>query len=277
MSEAADRDTRTESTITVMSYNVCYANPNDGDYVWERRRDGVADVIAAHDPDLIGLQEANPGQVADLRERLPSYRWLPAGREHGDAGEFVAIGFDPETFELVADGTFWLSENPAEPGTCGWDAELPRLIRHVRLRHREFDTAISHFNTHFDHDGEVARRQSARLLRERIENVAPDVPVVVTGDFNSRRSTDVYRYLTAPTDDGPILVDAHDSAARPHRGPETTMTDFHDLVPDKKIDYVFTSRDVEVGAHGVVSTTPLEMYPSDHLPVLARLSLPEPA
>ena len=278
MSEASDQQSSAPPTVAVMTYNVCYANPNDGKWVWERRRDGVASVIRFHDPDIIGLQEAAPNQVADLRERLPSYTWLSAGRENdGTAGEFVAVGYDDDCFELEGDGTFWLSENPDEPGTAGWDAQFPRLIRHVRLRHRESDTVLYHFNTHFDHSGTESRKKSAELLREHVAEVAPDVPVIVTGDFNSRPSTDVYSYLTAEDENGRTLVDAHEAAAQPHHGPETTMTDFQNLVPEKKIDYVFTTEDVDVGIHGIVSETVEEdVYPSDHLPIVAQLSLPEP-
>jgi endonuclease/exonuclease/phosphatase family metal-dependent hydrolase len=261
--------------ITVMSYNVRYANPNDGAHVWENRRDGVASVIRFHRPDVIGVQEAAPTQVDDLRERLPSFAWLSAGRgAAGEAGEYASLGYDADRFEPVSDGTFWLSETPSEPGRSGWDAALPRLVRHARFGVDGTDAEFVHFNTHFDHDGERARRESAALLRDRIDEIAPASPILVTGDFNARPSSAAYEQLTADREDGGrAIVDARTASSTASHGPETTMTDFRALVPDKKIDYVMVSAGADVHLHGVVSAmVDNGRFPSDHLPVLARVS-----
>lgn len=265
------------SNVTIMTYNVRYDNPNDEKYVWRQRRDYVASTIRFHDPDVVGLQEALHDQLRDLRDRLPGYEWLEAGRRSGadeNAGEYAAVGYDRDQFNLESEGTFWLSETPSEPGSVGWDAMLPRLVRYVRLR--EYDTGVElyHFNTHFDHAGETARLESAELLRERVADLAGDLPVVVTGDFNSREGEPPYRLLTR-RDGERTLLDAHHVANHAHHGPTTTMTDFQSLVPDKKIDHVLVSRDVEVLLHGAVSDTYGNgQYPSDHLPLLVVLSLP---
>ena len=267
------------SQLTVMTYNVRYDSPNDGKYVWHRRRDRVASVVRFHRPDLVGLQEASPDQVDDLRERLPAFEWLDAGREEADnAGEYAAIGYDKSRFNLEAERTFWLSETPDEPGSVGWDAMLPRLVRVIKLREHDTDVEFYHFNTHFDHYGETSRLESARLLRDRIDETATNEPLVVTGDLNCRASTAPYEHLTERDKSSPgrTLRDAHGATRRPHHGPTTTMTDFRSLVPDKKIDYVLVSGDVEVLGHGVCSDAfGNGTYASDHLPVRVSLSLPE--
>ena len=267
------------SKITVMTYNVRYANPNDGEYVWDRRRDEVASVLRFHGPDVVGLQEVNYDQLQDLRERLPGYEWLAAGREEsGNAGEYAAVGYDKDRFNLEADEQFWLSEAPTEPGSVGWDAKLARLVRYVRLR--EYDTGVElyHFNTHFDHYGETARLESAKLLRDRIDETATNTPAVVTGDFNCRQGTAPYHHLTERTKSsrGRALFDAHRTTRQPHHGPVTTMTDFRSLIPDKKIDHVFVTSEIEVIQHGVCSDSfGNGEYPSDHMPVRTILSFPE--
>ena len=43
---------------------------------------------------------------------------------------------------------------------------------------------IAAFNTHFDHVGKVARRESAVLILEKIKQMAGDLPVIVTGDLS---------------------------------------------------------------------------------------------
>ncbi|MFB6165304.1 MAG: endonuclease/exonuclease/phosphatase family protein [Haloarculaceae archaeon] len=266
------------SHVAVMTYNVRYDNPADQEYVWRKRRDEVASVIRFHDPDLVGLQEALGDQLRDLRDRLPGYEWLPAGRDAGaaeNAGEYPAIGYDTDRFNLEAEDSFWLSETPDEPGSVGWDAALPRLVKYVELREIDTDVRFFHFNTHFDHAGDRARVESAKLLRDRIDAVTGDEPIVVTGDFNAEEATEPYEVLTHENGHRRALLDAHYAASYPHHGPTTTVTDFTSLVPDHKIDHVFVSRDDEVLVHGTCSDTFGDgLYPSDHLPVLVKLSVP---
>lgn len=262
--------------LRVMTYNVRYANPNDGENVWPNRRDHVATAIRFHRPDLVGLQEAVHDQLADLRERLPDFEWLATGRpEDGTAGEYVPIGYRRSRFEPAANGSFWLSETPDIPGR-GWDAALPRLVHYVRFRDRATGVTFHYFNTHFDHRGRTARQRGAELLRDRVDELAPDGPIIVTGDFNSRESSEPYRVLTEGSEHRRSLTDTHRISKHPHHGPSTSMTDFGNLVPQKKIDHVLVSPEVEVINHGSCSDTYDDgRYPSDHLPVVADVSLPD--
>lgn len=53
------------------------------------------------------------------------------------------------------------------------------------------------------------------------------------------------------------------------------MTDFRELVPDKKIAYVFATPNISVGLHGsCADTDSAGNFPSDHLPLLATVRLP---
>ena len=264
------------SPIRVMSYNVRYDNPSDDTYVWRDRRDAVASVVRFHGPALVGLQEALRDQLRDLRDRLSDdYDWLQAGRRppQAKAGEFAAIGYDATRFGLVDEWTLWLSES-GEPGAVGWDAMLPRLVRYVKLHDDDTDTTLFLFTTHFDHAGQRARVESAELLRSQVDEVPSNVPVVVVGDFNARAVDPAYERLVRD-DDRRRLLDAHVVADSGHHGPETSVTDFTGLVPDRKIDHVFVTSDVEVLAHGTCSDTHGDgLYPSDHLPVIADVSLP---
>jgi endonuclease/exonuclease/phosphatase family metal-dependent hydrolase len=263
------------SQIRVMTYNIRYGSPTDQKYGWRHRRDAVASTIRFHRPDIVGLQEALHDQLQYLRERLPDYEWLSAGRRQtATAGEYAAMGYDGSRFELEADATFWLSEDPETAGKTGWDAKQPRLVRYARFREHETDIQFYHFNTHFDHFGETAKLRSAELLRRRIDDITDDRPVIVTGDFNTRESEAPYRELTRD-DYRRWLRDAHGVADYPHHGPDTTMTDFHQLIPEKKIDYVLVTDDVEVLLHGSCADTDADgQFPSDHLPVVVCLQLP---
>lgn len=266
-------------SVRAMTFNVRYDEPEDGEHAWSRRRDAVASTIRFHDPHLVGLQEPLPSQMTDLRDRLPAYEWVGKPRDDGELrGEYAAIGYRPDSFELVDADTFWLSETPEVPGSRGWDAVCPRIATWARLHHRPSGLGLVHCNTHFDHRGERARRESAKLVARRLGDVA-DEPVVLTGDLNCLAGDPAYRILTgagrapgAAPATGIELADAMELATHGHHGPRTTRTDFTTLEPDRRVDHVLVSEDLAVRQHGCCTDLrPSGDFPSDHLPVLVEL------
>lgn len=133
-----------EAPLRVMSFNLRFDHPPDGEHRWPRRADQVAELIRFHHPDLLGVQEALPLQVTDLEEQLDGYEWFGAGRE-GDSGETSAVIYRKKRFELLDGNTFWLSETPDEPSR-GWDAKHNRVVTWGRLRDRKTDHTIYFFN-----------------------------------------------------------------------------------------------------------------------------------
>src|SRR3546814_16762451 len=77
------------------------------------------------------------------------------------------LGYRTDRFTLLAAGTFWLSQTPDRPGK-GWDAAYPRIASWARLRDRTASQTLLVVNTHFDHVGQVARVESAKLIRRWI-------------------------------------------------------------------------------------------------------------
>lgn len=259
----------------VMTYNVRYDNPEDGDHRWANRRKGVADTIRFREPSLLGLQEPLEHQLSYLQDRLPTYEWVGNPRVDGnEEGEYSPIGFDDRRFALEATDTFWLSETPKRAGSLGWDARHPRIVTWARLRDRNTDRVLVHANTHFSHDGPQARRHSAHLLRERLDELTDDEPLIVTGDFNCIAGEPAHETIVDPEAGRRTLYNAIDRSEYGHHGPETSVTDFEHLVPNRKIDHVFVTDDLEVRQHGVCTDLYAEdRYPSDHFPVLAQVRL----
>lgn len=190
-----------DERLTVMSYNIRYDTSDDGRDAWPNRRDHVVDMIEAHQPDLLGVQEALHHQFEYLEDELSNYAWYGVGRDDGrDTGEFVPLGFRADRFSLQDEGTLWLSERPHEPGSKSWDAYCPRIVSWVSLESKNRRESLIHFNTHFDHQSALARHQSAELLRDRIAETAQSSRVVVTADLNSPESATPYTILAG--DDG---------------------------------------------------------------------------
>ncbi|HEX6732336.1 MAG TPA: endonuclease/exonuclease/phosphatase family protein [Pyrinomonadaceae bacterium] len=260
------------SHIRVMTFNIRYDEPQDKENAWPNRKELVASMIRFHHADLVGVQEALARQLKDLDKLLPDYSWVGVGRADGKAaGEFSAILYRKGRFKDLESSTFWLSETPRVP-SAGWDAAYPRIVTWVKFRDFQTGKIFFHFNTHFDHRGVRARNESSRLLLDQIRQIARDLPVVVTGDFNFTESSDGYQLLTGKNFEKPsALRDARYFSEQVHHGPTSTFNEFKAIVPGKKIDYVFVKGRIRVLQHGVLSDTWDGRFASDHLPVLAEI------
>lgn len=269
-------DHKTENTFDVISYNIRFDNSQDGQNAWPHRKENVASLLRNRAPLLIGLQEALKHQIDDLSLRLPAYDWIGAGREDGrQAGEFTPIFYDKSRLTPARHGVFWLSETPQRPGSRDWDTDCVRIVTWAQFALNGAPGPLFHFNTHFDHFSETARVQSAYLLLEKLAEIAGDRPAIVTGDFNCTQRSEPYHILTQGGGSAAnALKDAHHHAQNGHHGPVGTLNpDFAGLV-DEKIDYIFVTRHLHVLQHAILADAAGSQYPSDHLPVLARLALP---
>jgi len=261
------------SSVNVLSFNIRYNNPDDGEHAWPNRKGMVASVVRFHAADLIGMQEVLRSQIDDLTVLLPNYSWYGVGRNDGkNSGEFSPIFYRRDRFQLLDSGEFWLSQNPDQIGSKSWDAALPRIATWVKFRDRESKQEFIHLNTHFDHRGEVARARSAELILDRLKTLSGNMPVVVTGDFNVPPESEAYATMTS------MLVDSKlESVSEPH-GPEGTFGGFTVKVGDTgdRIDYVFVAEGTKVLRYAALSDQWDGRYPSDHLPVLAEIIWPAP-
>jgi endonuclease/exonuclease/phosphatase family metal-dependent hydrolase len=262
--------------LRLMTYNLRVAAPRDGEPSWAERRDAVASMIRFHDPDVVGVQEALPGMLADLDDRLAAYDWVGTGRT-GEGGEHCALFYRPDRLAPARHDTFWLSNTPAEPGSRDWGAAYPRVATWMELPLSASAPSLYVVNTHFDHDSAEARRESARVLRDQMDAIAGRAPVVLLGDLNASPDTAPYRLLTRENESPPLRDALHESI-HPHHGPVDTFNGFGSTVqPDGRIDYVFVRGPLRVQRHGTLTDRWNGHFPSDHCPVLAELVVPDDA
>ena len=256
--------------IRVMSFNIRLNIESDGEHAWPHRAARTASVIRYHEPHVVGLQEAKIEQLEDLDESLPGYDWVGVGRDDGaSGGEFSAIMYRTDRLDLVETETFWLSESPDMPGSKGWDAAFPRVVTWALFERKSDGQRFYHFNTHFDHVGEEARRRSAQMILDAIENREEDLPAIVTGDFNAEPDSDPYAVITGSLKDARLI-----SSTKPH-GPEGTFSGFVATQnPMHRIDYVFVSPDVRVERYATLAEHWEGRHASDHVPVVADVVLP---
>jgi endonuclease/exonuclease/phosphatase family metal-dependent hydrolase len=262
--------------VRIMTWNIRYDNPDDGVHAWPKRRDTLAAFVRSQNPDVFCIQEGLVGQVNFLKESLSGFEVRGIGRDDGkEKGEFSAIYFKKFRFTCLADGTFWLSPSPSTPSK-GWDAALPRIVTWVKLQDSLTAATFLVFNTHFDHMGVQARDSSAILIRRMISTIAGNLPYLVTGDFNSTETDSPYKLLTSRESSLPILIDAAQSTQTPHQGPLATFTGFDIKKPDpgEQIDYIFGEKSIRANAHRTLIAHRAEGFLSDHLPVMAIVTIP---
>src|SRR5690606_30566226 len=112
----------TAQEMRVATYNIRQQNTLDSGNLWQDRKEALCQVIRYHEFDIFGIQEAFDTQLQDMLTLLPAYRHIGVGRDDGQKkGEHSAILYNPSRFELVREGTFWLSDKDTEKSNKRWD------------------------------------------------------------------------------------------------------------------------------------------------------------
>ncbi len=265
----------TAAPLRVMTWNIRYDNPADGVHAWPLRREELLSAVISQRLDVLCIQEGLKHQVGYLRDGLTGFDVRGVGRDDGkEQGEYAAIYFRTSRFTCGDAGTFWLSPTPEVPSK-GWDAALPRIVTWVRLYDSLARADVFVFNTHFDHQGVVAREQSAGLIREKVRAIAGTSAFVLTGDFNAGEKDSCYRILVARLGPPPFFNDAMHHALVPHAGPRVSYTGFPFVsdIPRERIDFIFVNDAAQVRRHAILDARREPGYISDHLPVVADLIL----
>lgn len=267
-----------ENSLKVMTFNIRYDNPDDSLNAWPNRVASVQAMLTEKAPDILGTQEVLKHQFDALGEMLPNYTAIGVGRDDGkEAGEYNALFIKNERFEILKSATFSLSETPDTIGIKGWDAVCCRIATWALLKDKKSGKRLLALNTHLDHMGQIARRESILLIQERIqdilqENDAVGCPVEVTGDFNCTPSDEPYLLMT----EGHVLTSSH-QIGEVTTGPQWTFHGFGSVpeLDKPQIDYVFVSNNIAVKLYETIGEKPNAqgVYLSDHLPVMVILDM----
>jgi endonuclease/exonuclease/phosphatase family metal-dependent hydrolase len=276
---AFDHGIAQDESFRVMSFNIRLPLQSDGINYWDLRRPMVVSTIRYHNADIIGVQEAFRRQLDEMTADMPEYLWFGVCRTDGSLqpnpdSEFSAILYRKDRFERLDGSTFWLSETPEVVGAKGWDAALPRIVTWAKLKDVKSGKIFFYFNTHFDHRGELAREESAKLLLQKMNEIAGQGHLILTGDFNSTDTSKPYQLLT---DKESIygMTDAMYASKSPHHGPNGSFSSTFSLpgVGDYRIDFIFIRNNIAVLKHAILSDSWDGRLPSDHLPVIAEVIL----
>ena len=250
--------------LKVMSFNVRTPADTAPGKRWMDRREALVTTIRQAHPAVMGTQELVKEQADYLASQLPDYRWFGEGRRGGDDDEHMGVFYDSKAVALEQSGNFWLSDTPDVAGSISWGNLFPRMVTWGLFRRVEDGRRFYLFNTHLPYrdEDEPRRVRGAQAIVAHLKTLPADIPVVVTGDFNSEPGGPTYAAFTG------ALTDARTQVAAA-RGPKNTFHDFTGKATTE-LDWVlvrrFTARDfatVDARVDGIL--------PSDHFPLVVEL------
>lgn len=255
-----------QESLNVATFNVRLKTESDGANQWKHRVEHLKSLIEYHEFDIFGTQEGFKEQLDDIA-KIERLEYIGKGRDDGkNAGEHAAIFYRSDKFKLLKQGDFWLSETPNVP-SLGWDASYKRVCSWGKFKNKKTGQVFFFFNVHFDHQGKVAQLESAKLLIKKIEEIAGDSKIILTGDFNIEPESEGIKIIKKQFNDSRELT------LNPPYGPEGTFSGF-DINREltRRIDYIFLSHKIKVHKYAALSDTKDNRYPSDHLPVVAKIT-----
>lgn len=253
-----------EKSFRIASFNIrCPADK--GDNTWQARLPRCLSVIRNRRFDVMGLQEATPGQIADLEKGLGT-NWvrIGTGRKANLKGEASCIFLKKDRFSVLEQKTFWLSETPDVPGSRSWESAFPRICTWAKLKDRTTGKEFFFFNTHLDHKSANARKNGMILIFKKMNELAKGSPVFFTGDLNTPPESEPSSIARQH------LFDAMDLSVEKHTGPVMTFTGYR-KEHRSRIDYIYVSRGISVQKHATCNDRFDGKFPSDHDAVMAEV------
>jgi endonuclease/exonuclease/phosphatase family metal-dependent hydrolase len=229
-----------DQSVTVVNYNIQSGFSRDDEFDLERQ----ARLIEAQNPDVVVLQEVSRGwpvttgvdQLSWLSRRLDMpYVWGPSA---GDSLWGLAVLSRAPMHD--ADMTIYSVTN-----------NLRRGVLSVRIETTSGDLWV--FATHLD-NGAKAADIRLQQVQELVQVWGGRAPAIIAGDFNASPSSDVVAVVTSAGFD--------DAGSR--LGPDADSSG-----DGSRIDYIFASAGITVE-----SVTMPDEWASDHLPIVATLTLP---
>lgn len=259
--------------VKVISFNIRYGTAGDGSNSWPQRRDILFNFVRNEDADFLGLQEAMMFQVAEILQECPGYKFIGITREaDGISGEATPILYKEARYELIEQGTRWLSEAPGDVASKSWDSSLPRIFTWAHFRRKKDAKDLIVYNTHYDHLGETARLESSKVIVAHMIENYKDLDIILLGDCNASEDSEPIRYLTE--NNNLPLLDTY-RIVHPERQ-EKDMTFYgwntHLAGTGKRIDYIFYAGSLKPEKAYVSDYHENNHFPSDHMPVVATFT-----
>lgn len=260
MTEVAHR------SLAIISSNIRYDEPSDGDHCWKNRRDFLAERLLDFNPDLVATQEGKWSQLQDLASKLTGLSCADTHRQWEAKLMYPCLFYNSDTLTLQDSGDIWLSKLPAAPGSSSFGSLFPRLCTWAR-----FDEGLLAVNVHLDHSNGQTRLRQIRVLLHQINKLRGDSALLLIGDFNESPACAVRSLINQEL---PELLDPWQELNQPEES-----SHHHFRANDEegsRIDWILANNTLLVSQIVLdKSCSERGIYPSDHYILKARFTWPD--
>jgi endonuclease/exonuclease/phosphatase family metal-dependent hydrolase len=263
--------------LRVMTFNI---HGNDAGWAAQRASQSLK-ILQRYSPDIIGLQEVEELNLEFYRDNLTGYGdELGLKYSEGATAAYCSILWKTDRFDRLEAGKFWFSRTP-EAASSDWGVPHPLGAAWVRLQDKSTAAQFILLNTHFEY-GPVYKQsheESSRLILERVQLLAPNLPVIITGDFNANPWSVAYNNFQAGG-----FIDTYRAAGNADSVESSTFhafkgQQFFALEAGEelfwRVDWILArsgARPLQTTSCTVVRDGAPANYPSDHYPVIAELA-----
>ena len=263
--------TEKKETLKVMTYNVLLNPEKEGRPV--NFGEEMAATVREQDPDLFGTQEntqlIHEVSFAGLTE-YACFRGEELSSDPAYRGNYAY--WKKDKFKAIEKGHQFMSDTPDVKSKFEGSKEY-RGFTYVFLESRETGNRFLFIALHADYRAEESVRvKQLRVLTAFLQSEKwADVPAVVVGDFNSTAQQDSISTFLA---ENPGIAMTSEAAKTKGDTAGTLIVGGFTTRQDYVFDYVFVTKDrIETEYYSVILNKKEGKYPSDHLPVVARLTL----
>ncbi|OIP70545.1 MAG: endonuclease/exonuclease/phosphatase [Oscillatoriales cyanobacterium CG2_30_40_61] len=258
--------------MKIITLNLRYDKPDQGNNDWNFRRYAIAKLIEKHNPDIIGTQEGKAHQILDLHRLLPQYQSIGTDQMGNGTGEHCAIFYQTKKFQCIESKDFWLSDTPNLVGSIGsdWGNTAPKCVSCGVFFSRETQQQITVFNTHLDYYSHQSRKLSIPLIQKHLNQVNPENSLLIlTGDFNAEPDSEERNALLKPLSNQIQLLDSLSDISL-----ESQQT-FHNFTGEAiaAVDTIYYDHRLLLKSVTIDVNQINDIWPSDHFPVIAEFNL----
>lgn len=256
-------------SLNVMTYNILFDMNKEGRESNCRVR--MVETILENDVDVLGTQEDNKDNENRFVEKLKTYSCYKGGKEEND-GNYIY--WKTDKFNVIKKGFYYLSDTPEKKSKYDGSNQY-RTMTYVVLEENETGRQFLFVNTHLDYRAtEAVRVKQIDVLTALIKKVNDDdLPVIVLGDLNTTQNVGGGAILDFIGDNPTFGMTSKVAKVKGDTGPtliEGNFTKRHPYI----FDYIFVTTDtVYTRYYTVVNNIKNGKYPSDHLPVLAKVDI----
>lgn len=230
------------------------------------RSDRFLWLLEKYKPDIAGLQEFTPTWDAMIYEWLEEHNYGIVLKYRGSDQEGTPIIYNKDKLTLESEAFFWLSDTPevASPSWNDGDGKRNRIVTECVFKDKKSGIRFVHLNTHFGLTT-YCQNNSGTLLNNYVKENYADMPVFLTGDFNTAEGSRAYENLTA--DD--LLINSY-YLAQEFGNVTGTFNNFEEGDFGPVVDFVFVTEQVTPVYYSVLNDKPDGYFVSDHYGVLTK-------